>query len=433
MTDCASRTDDDAGHPARRRPRPARRGRRGARLARGPAPHARHAAPRGDRQHPAAPRRRHASRCFIGHRVQHNFSRGPAKGGIRYSPHVDLDEVRALAMWMTWKCALLDVPTAAPRAASRSTRATTPRPSSSGSPAATPREILPIIGPEQRHPRTRHRHRRADDGLDDGHLLGRTPGYTVLGVVTGKPVALGGSLGRASATSRGVVHVALAALRAPGHRRPRRRTAAVQGFGKVGRGAARFLAEAGVQRRRPSSDQYGAVVNAARPRRRRPSSAHVRRDRHPSSASPAPSRSTATRCSSSTSTCSSPPRSRACCTAENAAAGARPRSSSRAPTARRPRRPTRSWPATASLVVPDILANAGGVVVSYFEWVQANQAYWWTEAEVEARLKERMTRRLARRSATTPPRRKLSLRTAATAHGGGARRRTPTRLRGLYP
>ena len=145
-----------------------------------------------------------------GYRVQHNYSRGPAKGGVRFDARVDLDEVRALAMWMTWKCALLDVPyggakggvTVDPRHYSRTELERITRRYTS--------EIAPIIGPTQDIP-------APDVGTDeqtmawmmDTYSVGA--GHTVLGVVTGKPVALGGSLGRAMATSRGVVAVAVPA------------------------------------------------------------------------------------------------------------------------------------------------------------------------------------------------------------------------------
>ena len=195
---------------------------------------------------------------FLGHRVQHNFSRGPAKGGLRYSPDVTLDEVRALAMWMTWKCALLDVPYGGAKGGVR----IDPRSYSTAELERVTRrytsEISPLIGPAHDIP-------APDIGTDEQTMAwlmdtySVQQGHTVLGVTTGKPVSLGGSLGRATATSRGVVHVALEALRSRGIRVDGA-TAAVQGFGKVGRYAARFLAEAGV-RVIAVSDQYGAVAS----------------------------------------------------------------------------------------------------------------------------------------------------------------------------
>ncbi|ERK70593.1 Glu/Leu/Phe/Val dehydrogenase, dimerization domain protein, partial [Leifsonia aquatica ATCC 14665] len=149
---------------------------------------------------------------FTGHRVQHNFSRGPAKGGLRYSPHVTLEEVRALAMWMTWKCALVDIPYGGAKGGVR----IDPRLHSEAELERVTRrytsEILPILGPERDIP-------APDIGTSEKTMAwimdtySVVSGYTVPGVVTGKPLSLGGSLGRASATSRGVVHIALAALR----------------------------------------------------------------------------------------------------------------------------------------------------------------------------------------------------------------------------
>ncbi|MCW2790882.1 MAG: glutamate dehydrogenase [Aeromicrobium sp.] len=324
---------------------------------------------------------------LVGHRVQHNLSRGPSKGGLRYSPDVTLDEVRALAMWMTWKCALVDVPYGGakggvrfdPRLYSRAELQRITRRYTS--------EIMPMIGPAQDIP-------APDIGTDeqvmawmmDTYSVGQ--GHTVLGVVTGKPVALGGSLGRASATSRGVVYVALAAMRHRGLR-PSGSTAAVQGFGKVGRGAARFLAEAGVKVV-SVSDQYGAV--------HAPEGLDVPAlERHVDATGsvvgfgssealddlddllyldvdllvPAAVEGVITE--------SNAHRVRASVVVEGANGPTSPGADD-------------ILAANGQLVVPDILANAGGVIVSYFEWVQANQAYWWSETEVEQRLEERMVR-----------------------------------------
>ncbi|GAA1649170.1 Glu/Leu/Phe/Val family dehydrogenase [Georgenia ruanii] len=362
---------------------------------------------------------------FIGHRVQHNFSRGPAKGGIRYSPHVDLDEVRALAMWMTWKCALLDVPYGGAKGGVR----IDPRNYSAAELERVTRrftsEILPVIGPAHDIP-------APDIGTDEQTMAWMmdtysvASGYTVPGVVTGKPVALGGSLGRASSTSRGVVDVALAALPSRGLR-PATTTAAVQGFGKVGRGAARFLAEAGV-RVTAVSDQYGAVVNAA-------GLDVPALERHVDATGsvvdfaggevldggalleldvdllvPAAVEGVLT--------AENAPRVRARLVVEGANGPTTPEADA-------------ILAGNDILVVPDILANAGGVVVSYFEWVQANQAYWWTESEVEARLKERMLGAWEAVSAYAAEK-ELSLRTAATAMAV-ERVASAHTLRGLYP
>jgi glutamate dehydrogenase (NAD(P)+) len=178
-----------------------------------------------------------------GYRVQHNLSRGPAKGGVRFHPNTDLDEVRALAMWMTWKCALIGIPYGGakggvavdPRLLSRNELERVTRRYAS--------EIMPIIGPEKDIP-------APDVGTDEQTMAwmmdtySTHAGYTVTGVVTGKPVSIGGSLGRGGATSRGVMYACFSALKEAGvdHRGVR---VAVQGFGKVGGLAAQYLHDAG--------------------------------------------------------------------------------------------------------------------------------------------------------------------------------------------
>lgn len=362
---------------------------------------------------------------ITGHRVQHNLSRGPAKGGLRFSPDVDLDEVRALAMWMTWKCALLDVPYGGakggvaidPRRYSRAELERVTRRYTS--------EIMPLIGPTKDIP-------APDIGTDEETMAWMmdtysvASGHTVLGVVTGKPVSLGGSLGRASATSRGVVYTALAALRHIGIE-PSAATAAVQGFGKVGRGSARFLEEAGV-RVTAVSDQYGAVwaadgLDVAALERHVDATGSVT----DFAGGVGMDNETLLRLDVDLLV---PAAVEGVLHGDNAAL-VRARVVVEGANGPTTTDADRILEDRDVLVVPDILANAGGVVVSYFEWVQANQAYWWSEAEVEARLAERMSSAwqqvLAERH-----RHGVSLRTAATCL---AVRRVAEahRQRGLYP
>ena len=362
---------------------------------------------------------------LVGHRVQHNFSRGPAKGGLRYSPDVTLDEVRALAMWMTWKCALLDVPyggakggvTIDPRRYSTAELERVTRRYTS--------EITPLIGPERDIP-------APDIGTDeqtmawlmDTYSVGH--GHTVLGVATGKPIALGGSLGRPTATSRGVVHVALAALRDRGIE-PHGATAAVQGFGKVGRHAARFLAEAGL-RVTAVSDQYGAVARAAG-LDVVALEQHV--DAHGSVVGFAEADAVPHEAVLEADVDLLVPaavegvihvgnahRVRARVVVEGANGPTTPEAD-------------RVLQDAGTVVVPDILANAGGVIVSYFEWVQANQAYWWSSDEVEARLATRMREAWHRVSAHADSL-GVPLRAAATALAV-ERVAQAHQQRGLYP
>ncbi|RNE62575.1 Glu/Leu/Phe/Val family dehydrogenase [Cryobacterium tepidiphilum] len=362
---------------------------------------------------------------FTGYRVQHNFSRGPAKGGLRYSPGVNLDEVRALAMWMTWKCALLDVP----YGGAKGGVAIDPRLHSKAELERVTRrytsEILPIIGPERDIP-------APDVGTDEQTMAWMmdtysvNTGYTVPGIVTGKPISLGGSQGRASATSRGVTHIALAALKHRGISASRA-SAAVQGFGKVGRDTARFLHQAGL-RVLGISDQYGAIHNAGGLDIERlcafvdetgtvmgfPGAEPLDRDLLleldvdllvPAAVEGVLHEGNATRV-----------------TAPVIVEGANGPTSPAA---------ARIFADRGQLVVPDILANAGGVIVSYFEWVQANQAYWWNAAEVEAKLEERMLSAW-QQVVDYATQRTLSLRTAATVLAV-ERVAEAHRLRGLYP
>ncbi|WP_436700838.1 Glu/Leu/Phe/Val family dehydrogenase [Nocardioides sp. BYT-33-1] len=361
----------------------------------------------------------------VGHRVQHNFSRGPAKGGLRYSPDVTLDEVRALAMWMTWKCALLDVP----YGGAKGGVAIDPRHYSQAELERVTRrytsEISPLIGPERDIP-------APDIGTDEKTMAwlmdtySVQQGHTVLGVTTGKPISLGGSRGRATATSRGVVHVAVAALLSRGID-PADATASVQGFGKVGRYAARFLAEAGT-RVLAVSDQYGAVHSAAG-LDITALEAHV--DATGSVVGFAGGVEVpAEAVLEAEVDLLVPAAVEGVIRADNAD---RVQARVIVEGANGPTTPEadRILQEAGRLVVPDILANAGGVIVSYFEWVQANQAYWWSENEVEDRLAERM---LAAWDSVNEAATRLDipLRTAATVLAV-ERVAQAHQLRGLYP
>jgi len=375
----------------------------------------------------AVPLRREdgSTAVYSGYRVQHNFSRGPAKGGLRFSPHVDLDEVRALAMWMTWKCALVDVPYGGakggvaidPRAHTQLELERVTRRYTS--------EILPIIGPEIDIP-------APDMGTNEQTMAwmmdtySTAVGHTVPGVVTGKPVSLGGSLGRAAATSRGVAHIAVLAMESHGLAASSA-SAAVQGFGKVGRDSARFLDDAGVAVR-AVSDIDGAIYNAdgldvfAL-------CAHVDRTGSVVGFEGSEPLDPAALLTLDVDVLV-PAALEGVLTAANAqdvrakivvegANGPTTKEADRILTDR------------GVLMVPDILANAGGVIVSYFEWVQANMAYQWTEAEVNGRLKERMTKAWRDVVAFSADR-SLTYREAATVLA--VQRVTEAhRLRGLYP
>lgn len=362
---------------------------------------------------------------LTGYRVQHSVARGPGKGGLRYSPHVNIDEVRALAMWMTWKCALLDVPyggakggvTIDPRQYSeRELERVTRRYTS---------EIMPIIGPETDIP-------APDIGTNEQTMAwmmdtySMNKGYSIPGVVTGKPISIGGSLGRATSTSEGVVHIALAALRDNGLD-PAKSTAAIQGFGKVGRGAAQFAFAAGL-RVVAVSDEYGGLYNE--------SGIDIGKlgeyvDETGSVVG-----------FSGAEALDGPailelevdlliPAAVEGVLHENNAANVK--ATIIVEGANGPTTPAADviLEKAGCVVVPDILANAGGVIVSYFEWVQANQAYWWRADEVSSKLEERMLGAWAQVH-TFAGQRGLSLRGAATALAVQRVVEAHT-IRGLYP
>ena len=190
--------------------------------------------------------------------MQHNLSRGPAKGGIRFAKQVDIDEVRALAMWMSWKCALLSLPYGGAKGGVRIDPSQYSQAELERVTRRFTAEILPIIGPEKDVP-------APDVGTNEQTMAwlmdtySQSVGYTVPGACTGKPVELGGSLGRAESTSLGVFLMVKAALQKLGVN-IEGATATVQGFGKVGRGAAKFMEEAGIKVV-AISDVYGAIRN----------------------------------------------------------------------------------------------------------------------------------------------------------------------------
>ena len=377
--------------------------------------------------HVAIPLRRDdgSAQVLHGYRVQHNVSRGPGKGGLRFHPAVDIDEVRALAMWMTWKCAVVELP----YGGAKGGVAIQPRDYSLAELERVTRrytsEIMPVIGPERDI-------MAPDVGTDEQTMAwvmdtySVSQGYTIPAVVTGKPLEVGGSLGRATATSRGVVHATRAALEEVGLDLADVRVA-VQGFGKVGSHAARFFAEAGA-RVEAVGDEFGAVHRSGG-LDLDGLTEHVRRTGSVvdfDGGDPLPGADLLTldvdvlvpAAVEGVLTEGIAPQVKARWVVEGANGPTTPGAD--AILANRD-----------VVVVPDILANAGGVVVSYFEWVQAQQAYWWTEAEIEAKLAARMATayadvaEMARREKVTlrEAALMLSVQRVATAH----------RTRGLYP
>ena len=321
-------------------------------------------------------------RVFTGYRVQHNVARGPAKGGLRFHPSTDLEEVQALAMWMTWKCALVNVPfggakggvTCSPRDMSqRELEALTRR-------FATELEVL--IGPESDIP-------APDVGTNAQTMawimdtVSMHRGYSVPGVVTGKPVAIGGSMGRADATGQGVVYTIEEAARRAGLAL-RGATVAVQGFGNVGEAAARIIVEAGA-RVVAITDIGGGVYSEA--------GLDLASLRLHQQAKGSLAGAPGTRPIDNDELFGLDvdvlilAAMEGQITAENAG---RVRARILAEGANGPTTPGADpiLDANGVIVIPDILCNAGGVIVSYFEWVQNRDARFWAPKIINRRLRD---------------------------------------------
>ncbi len=328
-------------------------------------------------------------RVFTGWRVTHNVARGPSKGGIRYHPGVTLDEVKALAMWMTWKCALMNLPFGGAKGgvicdpkvlSSRELERMTRRYTS---------EIVNEIGPEKDIP-------APDVGTTPAVMawifdtFSMNQGHSVLSVVTGKPLAVGGSLGREEATGRGVFFCLRDALTRQGLELNGQRIA-VQGFGNVGSLFARFAADAGAIVVAISDsgggrhDARGLDMDAALAYKRAGG-----RIADFSGGEPI----------SNEELLALPCDVLAPCALElvlTAANADRVRAKVVVEGANGPTTPEADaiLEANGVMVIPDVLANAGGVIVSYFEWVQGLQELFWKEEEVNRRLSEIIGRAFA--------------------------------------
>lgn len=328
------------------------------------------------------------TQVFSGYRVHHNSARGPVKGGIRYSSMVTLDEVKALAMWMTWKCAVVNVPFGGAKGGVLCNPAEMSQHELQDLTRRFTSEIAPIIGPDRDIP--------APD-------MGTTPqtmawmmdtysmeqGYTIPGVVTGKPVAIGGSEGRFEATGRGLLYVLQEHLATVGGVRDR--TVSVQGFGNVGGAAAKLMVEAGATVTHVSDADIAlhAPTGIDAPG----AFAHIGAggtltswfEQHGAGATqvghadileadvdvlvPAAIENVLTGDNAD--------RVRANLVIEGANGPTTPEAD-------------RIFAERGITLIPDTLANAGGVTVSYFEWVQARQYLHWSEEQVNAELRRLM-------------------------------------------
>jgi glutamate dehydrogenase (NAD(P)+) len=364
-------------------------------------------------------------RVFEGFRCTHNVARGPSKGGIRYHHEVTLEETKALAMWMTWKCALMGLPFGGAKGGvvvnpkelsvselERMTRRYTT-------------EIINFIGPEADIP-------APDVGTSPREMAwifdtySMNKGYSVLGVVTGKPLEVGGSVGRVEATARGAAFCVREALRKQDLSIEGRRVA-VQGFGNVGSNLALILADQGATIV-GLSDSSAAVHNADGIDVR----AALEHKRGTGSLEGLSATETLTNDELLLVDCDvlAPCALEQVITSENAD---QVKAAIVCEGANGPVTPEADniLDDRGVLVLPDVLANAGGVVVSYFEWVQGLQEYFWKEAEVNAKLNDIITRAFAE-TWRTHEERSLPMRQSAYALAVG-RVAEATTTRGLYP
>ena len=361
---------------------------------------------------------------FTGYRVQHDSSRGPSKGGVRYHPDVNLGEVAALAMWMTWKCALAGLP----YGGAKGGVAVAPR---QLSPAELQRltrryaaEIFPLIGPDKDVP--------APDVGTDAQIMAwmmdtysQQVGYAVPGVVTGKPLSIGGSLGREEATGRGVFYVTHEVLR---HLKLSIEGAsvAIQGFGNVGSHTARIMQQHGA-RIIAVSDVNGGIYNSkgldVTALLRRGSSQPL----HETKLGDAITNEELLQLDC---TVLVPAALSEQITAKNANS-LRCRILSEGANGPTTLEADRILADKGIFVIPDILANSGGVIVSYFEWVQDLQRFFWSATDIQNRLQDIITSAF-QRTLHFSSERHVSMRMAALMSGIDQVAQAHLQ-RGLYP
>jgi glutamate dehydrogenase (NAD(P)+) len=322
---------------------------------------------------------------FEGYRVQHNIARGPAKGGIRYHPNVTLDEVKALASWMTWKCATVGIPYGGgkggvicdPKSLSKNELERLTR--------RYAFEIAPIIGPDRDIP--------APDVYTDEQTMAwimdtisMVRGHTELGVVTGKPISLGGSQGRSEATARGCLYALREACRVKGMELKNSRVA-VHGFGNAGANIARLVAEDGARVIAACDSKAGIysssginIAAALKHKAETKSLAGV-----PGTKEISPEDVLGIDCDillpsalENTITLKNVGQVKAKIIAELANGPTTPGAD-------------RVFENDDVFLVPDILANAGGVTVSYYEWVQDQNSFFWSEKLINDTLEQTIT------------------------------------------
>ncbi len=322
------------------------------------------------------------TKVFEGYRVQHNIARGPAKGGIRYHPNVTLDEVKALASWMTWKCATVGIP----YGGGKGGVVCDPKSLSKNELERLTRryafEIAPIIGPDRDIP--------APDVYTDSQTMAwimdtisMVHGHTELGVVTGKPLSLGGSQGRHEATARGALYALREACKVKGISLKNARVA-VQGFGNAGSIIARLVAEDGATVVAACDSKSGVYAEsgldmpAALKHKESTGALHGLRGAKEIAPDDVLEVDCDILCPSAL---------------ENSITAAnvgRVKATIIAELANGPTTPAadRVLEDNGAFLIPDILANAGGVTVSYYEWVQDQYSFFWSEDRINRTLEE---------------------------------------------
>jgi glutamate dehydrogenase (NAD(P)+) len=366
-------------------------------------------------------------KLFTGYRVQHNMTRGPGKGGIRYHPDVDLDEVRALSMWMTWKAAVVNIPFGGAKGGVQCDPKSMSLRELENMTRRFTWEIATMIGPDQDIPAPdMYTNPQVMAWIMDTYSI--LKGYTVHGVVTGKPLELGGSLGRFEATGKGVFITAQEAAR---HIKLPMKGArvVVQGCGNVGGIAAQYFDRAGAKVI-AISDSKGGVHNkkglnvssvldckkkyscviAPRVKSGDEITNEELLELHCDILVPSALENQVTR--------KNAPKIRAKIIAEGANGPTTPEADE-------------ILYDRGIFMVPDILANAGGVTVSYFEWVQNLQELLWNEEEITERL-TRILRKSFAEVLNISQKEKVDMRTAALILGIG-RVAEAQKLRGIYP
>jgi glutamate dehydrogenase (NAD(P)+) len=364
-------------------------------------------------------------KVFTGYRVQHNIARGPSKGGIRYHPAVTLDEVKALAAWMTWKTAAVNIPYGGGKGGVICDPKRMSKPELERMTRRYTSEILPILGPEQDIP--------APDVYTDSQTMAwimdtysMTKGYSSLGVVTGKPVSIGGSEGRKEATARGCLVVCEEACKIK-KMSLRGASVAIQGFGNAGSLAAKLFAEKKA-RVIAISDSRGGVFNS---RGIDPLKAMRYKERSGTVVG-MPGTSRISNDDLLTMKCDIliPAALENVITLNNAD---QIKAKIVAEAANGPTTPHADEVLARKgiALLPDILANAGGVTCSYFEWVQDLQSLFWSEAEVNAKL-ETVMRRAFHEAHETMRKHRTHMRTGTYILAVG-RVADATLVRGLFP